>query len=114
MGMVMLCNIARSTGSELGSGSGSVDVTLSALSCRLDACRTLTQASAHVGLSPINVGRMLMRGVLPTYSPCPALACIELLKRSDIPIHNKKVGVVTPVSIAVWCVTNVATMMIWV
>jgi Tetrahydrofolate dehydrogenase/cyclohydrolase, NAD(P)-binding domain len=45
---------------------------------------------AHVGLSPINVGRMLMRGVLPTYSPCPALACIELLKRSNIPIHNKK------------------------
>lgn len=35
--------------------------------------------------------RMLMRGVLPVYSPCPALACIELLKRSDISIHNKKV-----------------------
>lgn len=47
---------------------------------------------SFAGLSPINVGRMLMRGVLPTYSPCPALACIELLKRSDIPIHNKKVS----------------------
>lgn len=46
------------------------------------------------GLSPINVGRMLMRGVLPTFSPCPALACIELLKRSDYPIHNKKVVVI--------------------
>lgn len=73
-------------------------MSLCLLSRRLDACRTLTQACTHVGLSPINVGRMLMRGVLPTYSPCPALACIELLRRSDIPIHNKKVGVVTPIS----------------
>jgi 5,10-methylene-tetrahydrofolate dehydrogenase/methenyl tetrahydrofolate cyclohydrolase len=45
------------------------------------------------GLSPINVGRMLMKGTLPVFSPCPALACIELLKRSDISIHNKKVVV---------------------
>ncbi len=35
--------------------------------------------------------RMLMRGVLPTFKPCPALACIELLKRCELPIHNKKV-----------------------
>lgn len=46
------------------------------------------------GLSPVNVGRMLMRGDLSAFKPCPALACIELLKRSNLPIRNKKVVVV--------------------
>ena len=43
------------------------------------------------GLSPVNVGRMLMRGSLTAFKPCPALACIELLQRSNLPIRNKKV-----------------------
>jgi hypothetical protein len=98
VGVVMPCDTAQSSGSALG-------VRVRVSRCYLDLLSgghaalssteymwALTHNSAHAGLSPINVGRMLMRGVLPTYSPCPALACIELLKRSDIPIHNKKVG----------------------
>jgi len=45
------------------------------------------------GLSPVNVGRMLMRGSLAAFKPCPALACIEMLQRSQLPIRNKKVVV---------------------
>lgn len=47
---------------------------------------------ARIGLSPVNVGRMLMRGSLAAFKPCPALACIEMLQRSQLPIRNKKVG----------------------
>lgn len=66
---------------------------------------------APAGLSPVNVGRMLMRGRLSAFKPCPALACIELLQRSQLPIRNKKVKLCPcplPVSTMAECIDMAA------
>ena len=42
------------------------------------------------GFHPLNVGRILMRGRAPTFVPCTALGCMELLMRSGVDVRGKK------------------------
>jgi len=46
------------------------------------------------GFHPLNVGRTLMRGRCARFVPCTALGCIELLRRSGLPIQGKSVAIV--------------------
>lgn len=46
------------------------------------------------GLHPINVERLVLRGVHPTFIPCTPLGCLELLRRSGLQIENKHAVVI--------------------
>ena len=46
------------------------------------------------GLHPINVGRLVLRGLHPTFIPCTPLGCLELLRRSGVQIENKHAVVI--------------------
>lgn len=46
------------------------------------------------GFHPLNVGRTLMRGCTARFVPCTALGCIELLRRSHIPMAGKNVAII--------------------
>jgi 5,10-methylene-tetrahydrofolate dehydrogenase/methenyl tetrahydrofolate cyclohydrolase len=46
------------------------------------------------GFHPLNVGRTLMRGCTARFVPCTALGCVELLRRSHIPIAGKNVAII--------------------
>lgn len=46
------------------------------------------------GFHPMNVGRTLMRGRSAKFVPCTALGCVELLRRSHIPIKDRSVAIV--------------------
>lgn len=46
------------------------------------------------GFHPLNVGRTLMRGCTARFVPCTALGCIELLRRSHVPIAGKNVAII--------------------
>jgi len=47
------------------------------------------------GLHPINLGRLVLRGLhQPTFIPCTPLGCLELLRRSGVQIENKHAVVI--------------------
>lgn len=47
------------------------------------------------GLHPINLGRLVLRGLHhPTFIPCTPLGCLELLRRSGVQIENKHAVVI--------------------
>ncbi|EFJ25258.1 hypothetical protein SELMODRAFT_99718, partial [Selaginella moellendorffii] len=46
------------------------------------------------GFHPLNIGKLCMKGREPSSIPCTPKGCIELLKRSKIPIEKKKAVVV--------------------
>lgn len=46
------------------------------------------------GFHPLNVGRTLMRGRCARFVPCTALGCVELLRRSGVPIAGRSVAIV--------------------
>jgi 5,10-methylene-tetrahydrofolate dehydrogenase/methenyl tetrahydrofolate cyclohydrolase len=46
------------------------------------------------GLHPINVGRLVLRGLHPTFIPCTPLGCLEILRRSGVQIENKHAVVI--------------------
>lgn len=41
------------------------------------------------GFHPLNMGRILMRGRAPSFVPCTALGCMELLLRSGVDVRGK-------------------------
>jgi methylenetetrahydrofolate dehydrogenase (NADP+) / methenyltetrahydrofolate cyclohydrolase len=46
------------------------------------------------GFHPMNIGQLVMKGRTPTFIPCTPNGCIELLKRSNIPIAGADAVVV--------------------
>jgi methylenetetrahydrofolate dehydrogenase (NADP+) / methenyltetrahydrofolate cyclohydrolase len=46
------------------------------------------------GFHPMNIGQLVMKGRTPTFIPCTPNGCIELLKRSGIPIAGADAVVV--------------------
>ncbi|XP_024367781.1 bifunctional protein FolD 2 isoform X2 [Physcomitrium patens] len=46
------------------------------------------------GLHPINLGRLVLRGLHPTFIPCTPLGCLEILRRSRVQIENKHAVVI--------------------
>lgn len=46
------------------------------------------------GLHPINLGRLVLRGMYPTFVPCTPLGCLELLRHSGVQIEKKHAVVI--------------------
>ena len=46
------------------------------------------------GFHPLNIGALAMRGREPLFVPCTPKGCIELLKRTGVPMSGKKAAVV--------------------
>jgi 5,10-methylene-tetrahydrofolate dehydrogenase/methenyl tetrahydrofolate cyclohydrolase len=46
------------------------------------------------GFHPLNIGALAMRGRDPLFVPCTPKGCLELLKRSAVPLSGKKAAVV--------------------
>jgi 5,10-methylene-tetrahydrofolate dehydrogenase/methenyl tetrahydrofolate cyclohydrolase len=51
------------------------------------------------GFHPMNIGQLVMKGRRPQAVPCTPAGCIELLKRSGIPISGANAVVVGPINI---------------
>ncbi|MGD2144305.1 MAG: bifunctional 5,10-methylenetetrahydrofolate dehydrogenase/5,10-methenyltetrahydrofolate cyclohydrolase [Anaerolineae bacterium] len=51
------------------------------------------------GFHPVNIARLTLQGVEPTFAPCMPLGCIELLDRYDVPIKGKEAVVLGPTNI---------------
>jgi len=51
------------------------------------------------GFHPINIARLTLQGMEPTFAPCMPLGCIELLDRYDVDIKGKEAVVLGPSNI---------------
>jgi len=51
------------------------------------------------GFHPVNIERLTLQGMEPTFAPCMPLGCIELLDRYDIEIKGKEAVVLGPSNI---------------
>jgi 5,10-methylene-tetrahydrofolate dehydrogenase/methenyl tetrahydrofolate cyclohydrolase len=51
------------------------------------------------GFHPVNIARLALQGVEPTFAPCMPLGCIELLDRYDVDIHGREAVVLGPSNI---------------
>ncbi len=51
------------------------------------------------GFHPVNIARLTLQGVKPTFAPCMPLGCIELLDRYDVSIRGKEAVVLGPSNI---------------
>jgi 5,10-methylene-tetrahydrofolate dehydrogenase/methenyl tetrahydrofolate cyclohydrolase len=51
------------------------------------------------GFHPVNIARLALQGVEPTFAPCMPLGCIELLDRYEVSIKGKEAVVLGPSNI---------------
>jgi len=51
------------------------------------------------GFHPLNIARLTLQGVEPTFAPCMPLGCIELLERYGVDIKGKEAVVLGPSNI---------------
>jgi len=51
------------------------------------------------GFHPVNIARLTLQGMEPTFAPCMPLGCIELLDRYDVEIEGKEAVVLGPSNI---------------
>jgi len=51
------------------------------------------------GFHPLNIARLTLQDVEPTFAPCMPLGCIELLDRYDVDIKGKEAVVLGPTNI---------------
>ncbi|MEA3341822.1 MAG: bifunctional 5,10-methylenetetrahydrofolate dehydrogenase/5,10-methenyltetrahydrofolate cyclohydrolase, partial [Chloroflexota bacterium] len=51
------------------------------------------------GFHPVNIERLTLQGMEPTFAPCMPLGCIELLDRYDVEIEGKEAVVLGPSNI---------------
>jgi 5,10-methylene-tetrahydrofolate dehydrogenase/methenyl tetrahydrofolate cyclohydrolase len=51
------------------------------------------------GFHPVNIARLALQGVEPTFAPCMPLGCIELLDRYQVAIRGKEAVVLGPSNI---------------
>lgn len=51
------------------------------------------------GFHPVNIARLTLQGVEPTFAPCMPLGCIELLDRYGVSIEGKEAVVLGPSNI---------------
>jgi 5,10-methylene-tetrahydrofolate dehydrogenase/methenyl tetrahydrofolate cyclohydrolase len=68
----------------------------------LDEDRTLAAIALEKdvdGFHPLNIARLTLQGVEPTFAPCMPLGCIELLDRYDVEIKGKEAVVLGPTNI---------------
>jgi 5,10-methylene-tetrahydrofolate dehydrogenase/methenyl tetrahydrofolate cyclohydrolase len=68
----------------------------------LDEDETLTAVALSKdvdGFHPVNIARLTLQGVEPTFAPCMPLGCIELLDRYAVDIMGKEAVVLGPSNI---------------
>lgn len=68
----------------------------------LDEDRTLAAIALEKdvdGFHPLNIARLTLQGVEPTFAPCMPLGCIELLDRYDVAIKGQEAVVLGPTNI---------------
>lgn len=51
------------------------------------------------GFHPVNIARLTLQGVEPTFAPCMPLGCVELLDRYNVDIKGKEAVVLGPSNI---------------
>jgi 5,10-methylene-tetrahydrofolate dehydrogenase/methenyl tetrahydrofolate cyclohydrolase len=51
------------------------------------------------GFHPVNIARLTLQGIEPTFAPCMPLGCVELLDRYDVEIKGREAVVLGPSNI---------------
>jgi 5,10-methylene-tetrahydrofolate dehydrogenase/methenyl tetrahydrofolate cyclohydrolase len=51
------------------------------------------------GFHPVNIARLTLQGIEPTFAPCMPLGCVELLDRYDVEVKGKEAVVLGPSNI---------------
>jgi len=51
------------------------------------------------GFHPVNIARLTLQGIEPTFAPCMPLGCVELLNRYDVEVKGKEAVVLGPSNI---------------